>query len=190
MKILRASDYKRMPWKNGKGETAEIAVFPADASIDTFDCRISMASVVEDGVFSTFENVDRTLVVLGGEGITLSVDGYDPVELRPDSVPHSFAADAPTTAKLLDGPITDLNIMVRRGTSVCRVRRKTSGPVEASSRGVTLVFALDRCTRDGLQLLAPTDCVILDSCELLSLDRDEGASVIVIDIASSGAATV
>ena len=26
--ILRAKDYRRMPWKNGGGETVEIAVFP------------------------------------------------------------------------------------------------------------------------------------------------------------------
>ncbi|NTF09517.1 HutD family protein [Agrobacterium rubi] len=183
MKILRASDYKRMSWKNGKGETAEIAVFPADASIDDFDCRISMASVVEDGAFSTFENVDRTLVVLSGEGITLSVDGSEAVELRPDSEPHSFAADAPTKATLLGGPITDLNIMTRRGTSDCQVRRQISGPVAASGRGVTLVFALDSCTKDGLQLLASTDCVMLEPGEALVLDRDENASVIVIDMA-------
>ena len=183
MKILRAGDYKRMPWKNGKGETAEIAVFPPDASIDDFDCRISIASVVEDGAFSMFENVDRTLVVLSGEGVTLSVHGYDPIELRPDSAPHSFAADAPTTATLLGGPITDLNIMVRRCTSACRVRCQTAEPVAASGRGVTLVFALDRCTKDGLQLLAPTDCVILEPSEILVLDRDENASVIVIVIA-------
>lgn len=43
MRILRASDHKRMPWKNGKGETVEIAVFPEGASVDTFDWRISMA---------------------------------------------------------------------------------------------------------------------------------------------------
>ncbi|NTE88337.1 HutD family protein [Agrobacterium rubi] len=183
MKILRASDYKRMPWKNGKGETAEIAVFPADASIDDFDCRISMASVVEDGAFSTFENVDRTLVVLSGEGIRLCVDGSDPIELRADSAPYIFAADAPTIATLLGGPITDLNVMMRRGTSDCRVRRQTSEPVAAWCRGVTLVFALDRCTKDGLQLLASTDCVMLEPGEALVLDRDENASVIVIDIA-------
>src|SRR3712207_8945836 len=35
MKILRSSEYRRMPWKNGKGETVEIAVFPPNASVDT-----------------------------------------------------------------------------------------------------------------------------------------------------------
>ena len=186
MKILRASDYKRMPWKNGKGETAEIAVFPADASIDGFDCRISMAAVVEDGAFSTFENVDRTLVVLEGEGIELSVDGSDPVELRQNSAPHSFAADAPTTARLLGGRITDLNVMVRRGRATCSVTRRSSGPVEAAGTGVTLVFALASCTRDGLECLAPMDCALLGPGDRLDLDRSVDGSLMVVHVLGTG----
>ncbi|MES5098558.1 HutD family protein [Agrobacterium sp. BA1120] len=182
MKILRASDYKRMPWKNGKGETVEIAVFPSNASLDDFDWRISMAAVVEDGAFSTFENVDRTLIVLDGEGILLSVEGSDPVELQPDSPPHSFAADAPTTAMLLGGPITDLNIMTRRGKATCSVTRQPSGPVEAVNIGVTLVFALNACKKDGLEFLAPTDCLLLTAGGLLELDRDDSASTLVIHL--------
>ncbi|WP_442165592.1 HutD family protein, partial [Rhizobium leguminosarum] len=46
---MRAGDHKRMPWKNGKGETVEIAVFPPGASINDFDWSISMATVAEDG---------------------------------------------------------------------------------------------------------------------------------------------
>ena len=41
MRILRAPDYRRMPWKNGGGETTEIAVFPAGAGLDDFDWRVS-----------------------------------------------------------------------------------------------------------------------------------------------------
>ncbi len=182
MKILRASDYKRMPWKNGKGETAEIAVFPPDASIETFDCRISMAAVVEDGAFSTFDNVDRTLIVLDGEGIVLSVEGSDQVELRPDSPPHSFAADAPTTATLLGGPITDLNIMTRRGKSEYSVRRQTAKPVQADDEGVTLVFALDECTEGGRPMLARKDSIILEPGELVALDLNDNAAILVIEV--------
>ncbi|MGI2035464.1 HutD family protein [Rhizobium panacihumi] len=40
-----------MPWKSGKEETTEIAVFPPDASIDDFDWRISMATVAPDDPF-------------------------------------------------------------------------------------------------------------------------------------------
>ena len=44
MKILRSNDYRRMPWKNGGGETVEIAVSPERAPLSDFDWRISMAT--------------------------------------------------------------------------------------------------------------------------------------------------
>ena len=45
MKILRNKDHRRMPWKNGGGETTEIAVFPPQADLSAFGWRVSMATV-------------------------------------------------------------------------------------------------------------------------------------------------
>ncbi|MBY3119521.1 HutD/Ves family protein [Rhizobium laguerreae] len=114
MRILRAGDHKRMPWKNGKGETVEIAVFPPGASINDFDWRISMATVAEDGPFSIFPGIDRTLAILDGNGMVLDVAGSSPVLLTTASDPLTFPADVPVAARLDDGAITDLNVMTRR----------------------------------------------------------------------------
>ncbi|MGR6468481.1 HutD/Ves family protein [Rhizobium sp. PAMB 3182] len=114
-RILRPDDYRRMPWKNGGGVTVEIAIHPPGATLDTFDWRVSMASVVEDGPFSRFPDIDRTLSVLTGKGLELFVAGDDSITLTAESAPHSFAADAETRARLIDGPLTDFNIMTRRG---------------------------------------------------------------------------
>ncbi|MBX4864467.1 HutD family protein [Rhizobium bangladeshense] len=114
MRILRASDHKRMPWKNGKGETVEIAVFPPGASINDFDWRISMATVAEDGPFSIFPGIDRTLAILDGNGMVLDIAGSTPVPLTTASDPLAFPADIPVAARLEDGAITDLNVMTRR----------------------------------------------------------------------------
>ncbi|MCQ2003309.1 HutD family protein [Rhizobium sp. NRK18] len=114
-KILRPDDYRRMPWKNGGGVTVEIAIHPPGATLDTFDWRVSMASVVEDGPFSRFPDIDRTLSVLTGKGLELFVAGDDAVTLTAESAPHSFAADAETRARLIDGPLADFNVMTRRG---------------------------------------------------------------------------
>ncbi|MBY5897089.1 HutD family protein [Rhizobium leguminosarum] len=114
MRILRAGDHKRMPWKNGKGETVEIAVFPPDASINDFDWRISMATVAEDGPFSIFPGIDRTLAILDGNSMVLDVDGRSPVLLTTASNPLAFPADVSVAARLEDGAITDLNVMTRR----------------------------------------------------------------------------
>ena len=68
-----------MRWKNGGGETAEIAVSPPGAALDAFDWRLSMAKVETDGPFSAFPGIDRTLAILEGEGIRLSVGGEPPL---------------------------------------------------------------------------------------------------------------
>jgi environmental stress-induced protein Ves len=103
-----------MPWKNGGGETIEIAVEPEGAGFDDFAWRLSMAKVERDGLFSPFAGIDRTLCVLEGGGIRLAVDQRAAVELTPRSAPYSFPGDAAAGATLLAGPILDLNVMTRR----------------------------------------------------------------------------
>ncbi|MBY2946945.1 HutD family protein [Rhizobium leguminosarum] len=153
MRILRAGDHKRMPWKNGKGETVEIAVFPPGASINDFDWRISMATVAEDGPFSIFPGIDRTLAILDGNGMLLDVAGSKPVLLTTASNPLAFAADIPVAARLEDGAITDLNVMTRRDG---------------------LTHTLIRIDVDGSKTvpLSPSTCLLLCHFGALSFRRD------------------
>ncbi len=116
MKILRSADHKRMPWKNGGGETVEIAISPQGAGLADFDWRVSMATVGSDGPFSIFPGIDRTLSILEGNGLRLLIEGRDPVVLTRESDPLAFAADIAVSATLPDGAITDLNVMTRRST--------------------------------------------------------------------------
>jgi environmental stress-induced protein Ves len=139
MRILRAADHRRMPWKNGGGITTEIAVFPDGAGLDAFQWRISMATVAADGPFSLFPGVDRTLSILEGGGIKLAVEGQPDVTLTPASPPHSFPADRPASAGLLSDPVCDLNVMTRRGLWRHRVERLADGERNLSG-GPAVVF--------------------------------------------------
>jgi len=112
--VLRSANYRRMPWKNGGGETVEIAVSPEGSTLSDFDWRISMATVAMDGPFSIFAGIDRTLSILDGSGMSLTKDGDGPVLLTKGSAPLAFPADVAVAAALADGPITDLNVMTRR----------------------------------------------------------------------------
>ena len=51
-RLLKPADYVRMPWKNGGGQTTEIVVHPAGATLAEFDWRVSIADVDADGPFS------------------------------------------------------------------------------------------------------------------------------------------
>jgi len=104
-----------MAWKNGGGETAEIAIFPEGATLDTFDWRVSMATVASDGPFSAFPGVDRSLCILKGKGLTLSPASRGPVQVEAAGQPIVFPSEIPIAARLTDGPVTDFNVMTRRG---------------------------------------------------------------------------
>jgi environmental stress-induced protein Ves len=153
MRILRAADYRSMPWKNGGGVTTEVAVSPAGAGLDDFDWRISMARVESSGPFSRFAGVDRTLCVLDGEGLVLDIEDGEPVAVTPAAAPLSFPADARTTAALIGGPITDLNVMTRRGRYAHSVERLlVSEPSEIkTAAGTTLILALGEVTVTGAE---------------------------------------
>lgn len=124
MRIVRAADHRRMRWKNGLGETIEFAIFPRDATLDDFDWRLSRASVNESGPFSLFPQCDRTLCVIDGGSIVLDVQGRAKVTLTADSEPYSFAADVPAHATLIGEPVSDLNLIWRRGMPPPRLSRQ------------------------------------------------------------------
>lgn len=163
MPILRAADHRRMPWKNGRGETVEIAVFPQGATVDTFDWRISMATVSEDGPFSVFDGIDRTLSIIEGAGLVLFVEGRDAVLLTQTSMPHPFPADAQTTAKLANGTITDLNVMTRRGRFSHSVEKIVAPMTLGPSAGATLVLCHRGAMRVENETLVSLDCVVLET---------------------------
>ncbi len=114
MRKLDARSYRAMPWKNGGGTTIEIARSPEGESLDDFAWRISMARVASAGPFSTFAGVDRSLAVIDGAGIVLSIEGRGPTLLDRRSAPLAFPADVAVGATLVAGPIDDLNVMSRR----------------------------------------------------------------------------
>jgi environmental stress-induced protein Ves len=114
VKLIRARDCLTTPWKNGGGSTTEVVAEPAGTSLDTFDWRISMASVAADGPFSEFPDIDRTLAVIKGSGLLLTIGNNATVTLDCGSDPISFPGDIATSARLIAGEITDLNVMTRR----------------------------------------------------------------------------
>ncbi|MBX5151178.1 HutD family protein [Rhizobium lentis] len=190
MRILRAGDHKRMPWKNGKGETVEIAVSPPGAAIDDFDWRISMAAVAEDGPFSIFPGIDRTLAVLDGNGMVLEIDGSAAVLLTTQSTPLAFPADIPVTARLEDGAITDLNVMTRRGGlthSLTRIEIDAAVRVPLPSR--TCLFLCHRGSvsfrRSGeTGTLSAGDALLIEDGTATALDIDGEARCYFISIAT------
>ncbi len=188
MRILRSVEYKRMPWKNGSGETTEIAVWPEGSGLDDFGWRVSMARVERDGPFSAFPGVDRTLSILEGEGLRLSVAGRAAVDLDAAAAPYSFPGGQPTDSSLLGGPITDLNVMTRRAQFAHTVRRiDVSGEADIASEAATVLLL---CHRGSIRLssdptvqLEALDCLLRGSSPAaLRVQAERTASLFLIEI--------
>ena len=190
MRLLRASDYREMTWKNGGGTTTEIAVSPAGAGLDAFDWRVSMARVESGGPFSLFPGIDRTLAIVEGDGIKLTIGGAIPVGLDAGSQPLAFAADIPTHAILTGGPVSDLNVMTRRGKARHSMKRlDLSAPLEVPlADEVTLVF----CARGDVAIagslparLGPRDTLLANRQPAnLRLEPGVPSTVFLIGISS------
>jgi uncharacterized protein len=192
MRILRAADYRRMPWKNGGGETTEIAVWPEDSGLDDFGWRVSMARVERDGPFSAFPGVDRTLSILEGEGLRLAIAGSPAIELDGVTVPYSFPADQLTDSTLMGGPVTDLNVMTRRGRFKHTVRQvEVLAKIEiALDAKVTMLLchrgAIDVAAGREIDRLGELDCLILEGSKAGMSVTAGTASLFLIEIHEAG----
>lgn len=161
MRILRAIDRLAMEWKNGGGVTREVASFPPNAGLENFGWRISIADVTVAGPFSHFDGIDRNLTVISGRlEICFGADGRK-LMLEP-GMSLAFAGEAPIEGRPVDGPVRDVNIMVRRGACRARVAHHHS---DVPDHGERIGIAMSPST--GLDSL---DALVLDDGEKLPPD--------------------
>jgi hypothetical protein len=175
MRLLRPSDYRVMPWKNGLGTTTEIAVDPPGADLDAFGWRISVADLGASGPFSVFPGVDRILVQIEGEPMELVHEGGVRRRLAPLS-PYRFPGELPTVGELATPPARDFNVMVRRdrwtaGAGVHVLPRGGAARL-LSAASARLVYAL----RGALAIRADASAADLGGGEALLVEGDGGAT--------------
>src|SRR5579875_2574302 len=118
LEVLRWEHHRPMPWRNGGGITYEVASSPAGDRLTDFDWRISIAEVQAGGPFSAFPGIDRTIVLIDGEWMALTVDG----ERHRFGIGEPFRFDGGSeTMCEVAGPSRDLNVMTRRGRATASV---------------------------------------------------------------------
>lgn len=177
-----------VPWKNGGGSTTEIAIEPPGALLSDFDWRISLATITQDGPFSIFPGVDRTLALVEGPGLVLSVANGGRFVLGDDDIIIEFAGEAAIEATLGGAPTIDFNVMTRR--AVCHHKfgiRRVSGRSVFAPRGERTVLFL--AEGEGLSVssdderigLVRFDAIVFDTGTLWTMEADE-ATVYIVDI--------
>jgi len=186
--LIPYASLEAAPWKNGAGNTTEIAVAPAGADLDEIDWRISLATIAQDGPFSVFPGIDRTLALVQGPGVILDVDGDSRFALSEDDPVIEFAGDSEVVATMMGAPSTDFNVMTRRARCHHRLgRRVLSGISEFAPRGdVTVLFLADgdslSVSSDAERIgMVRFDAVVFDTDTVWQLKAGQ-ATVFVVDI--------
>ena len=145
IRVLRAADYKAMPWANGRGTTVEMLRVERGGALAL---RLSRAMVVEDGAFSLFPGIERNLTVLSGAGFDLVGSG---LRLQARLLePVAFAGDVALRAVGVTGPCEDFNVMTARGMGVPEVRVVRGGDFAAGA--MLAVMALEAARVGGVDL--------------------------------------
>jgi uncharacterized protein len=121
---LPAAQHTNLPWKNGLGVSRIIASDPPGAPYDTLAWQVSSTGIPADSPFSSLPGLDRIFMVIEGAGVELkSVDQHGAT--RTHQVlplrPYAFRGDWRTGCRLLDGPVTVFNVIVRRGVAKASV---------------------------------------------------------------------
>jgi hypothetical protein len=167
-RLIRPGDHRIMRWKNGQGVTAEIAIDPPDADLASgFRWRLSIADVSADGPFSAFPGYDRIIMPIAGKGMELRFADGRVERLERPFEPFDFRGEDALVGRLIEGPVRDVNLMVRREALTAAVGVLALGQgrqvLPALGCGATLILhALDGASSlDDGTVLAPADTVVI-----------------------------
>jgi len=132
--------YTSMPWRNGAGTTQEIARAPAQA--EPFVWRLSLASLRAGGAFSSYPGYQRAVVLVEGHGFRLDIKDARAQILCARGEHALFAGAAQTHCDLLDGPCTDLSLMVREPGAINAIARLSIDGTQALRISSGMLHAL------------------------------------------------
>ena len=186
IKIISPDQFKKIPWKNGKGITTELAINDG-GTLEDFDWRISIAGVVEDGEFSDFSGYHRNLKLLEGNGIKLKYDNNKIDHLDNILSIASFDGACKTVGMLKDGSIKDFNVITRIGKYKVNIETYIENKsVELKSSFLCFIYSLKNSSliskdnkKNDNTLIPAGNLLQLSYSEIVNL-QIKGEKVIVI----------
>lgn len=142
--LLRRDNQVVMPWRNGTGVTKELASGVVDEELVW---RVSIARIDEPGAFSRWPGMHRSLTLLTGDQVVLTVAGNEHAVLRGQTI--EFSGDVVVACALPGGPVEVLNLMTRRGEPLLEqhVHDLRDGPLEVAADDLAVLVEGDATVR-------------------------------------------
>lgn len=154
------SDYTIMPWKNGLGTTAQIAVAPDG------QWRISAATVNNPNPFSEFKGYQRLLTIWRGSGLLLNE-----YKLLPGDV-YKFSGEVPIFCKNLSPEVIDLGVIYHpeKVTATMEIISMAESKTLTLAKGLNFIF----CVEGSFQI---EDLIVMEG-ETLRIDKENSYSIV------------
>lgn len=160
--LLKNQTYRSMPWKNGRGFTSEIAIFPVGSTLEknNFSWRLSSAEVTENGPFSIFPNCDRYLTVIEGSGLKLHFETES--KLIDQNSFLQFSGELKVQGELIFGKIKDLNFILKKNTNKVQFKILNT-PVNKLRKGTSIIFVMEGSVTINDSQAGKFDTVMIES---------------------------
>jgi uncharacterized protein len=184
LRHLTPSDYKSMPWANGRGTTVEL--FRQEDADGALLLRLSCADVVEAGAFSSLPGIDRILTLIEGAGFDLDFGEQGSVTPVLPFEPVAFSGDWPAAAERVRGPSRDFNVMVARGRLTAEVTVLRDGPAVLDGKARSFLYVAQghvAIESPGYpQRIASNELLVIDAETALALPVTVSGCALKIDI--------
>lgn len=169
--VVTPQDAKSESWANGLGVTRVLT--------KTLAWRLSIAELRGRMPFSQLAGVDRILIPLSRQHVSLTINGVEHHVSRDAGI--RFRGDSRVIASVGGGGASVVNLMVKRGLADARFSVRTSrGPVAVSTSATLTVLLAGAASLDGLPL--PPGSALLQTTRVRNI-LCESAVVARFDIA-------
>lgn len=179
--LIPRSAGELVPWANGLGMSRVIFGLDGPASRSQASpghCRLSSTRIERDCPFSFYPGLDRTIVLLGGNGFELVHDAIETQVAAHRFDTLRFHGDRQTHCRLLDGPVEVLNLMASRDFARCELVAMTLAETPSRHRLTPSVRALyllggaveARLGGDPILVMQAGDALRFDGSEPVELE--------------------
>jgi environmental stress-induced protein Ves len=138
---LAPEDYRRIPWKNGRGELVVIDGEGGDSWQDMgVAWHFGRTAIIEDGPFSDYTGYERLQVVTKGAGLVLIAPDHE-IDLRVPLHPRRYDGGTPIRTLLEAGPVEVVNLIADRARFDIDLRVGKTGAQMFCKPGRHVVYA-------------------------------------------------
>jgi environmental stress-induced protein Ves len=138
---ITPDDYRRIPWKNGRGE---LVVIDREGSESWENMGVAWhfgrTTIEEAGPFSDYTGYERLQVVIKGAGLVLIAPGHE-IDLRHPMKVQRYDGALPIRTVLENGPVEVVNLIADRARFSIDLRIGAAGERMLCNAGHHVVYA-------------------------------------------------